>query len=210
MRLAEIWRHPVKSLGGERLERATLTETGIEGDRVVRAMRGHQRVSALTVPGLLGLAATIGADGEPEIDGVRWDRPEALEAIRELAGPAVRLVRDDSVHRFDDAPILVTTDGALEALGEDRRRFRSNLVVEGVEGLGERDWVGGRLRVGAAQLLVRSHCERCLITSIDPDTLETEPGILRRIRTDFNAVMGVYCEVALGGEIAEGDPVEAL
>jgi hypothetical protein len=160
------------------------------------------------VPRLLGLEGTIGEDGEPRIDGARWDEPEALEAVQQLAGVDAELVRDDTVHRFDAAPILIVTDGALEALGEDRRRFRANLVIGGVGGLGERDWVGRRLRIGGAELLVREHCERCLVTTIDPDTLEIEPAILTRIRREFNALMGVYCEVALAGEVAAGDPVE--
>jgi hypothetical protein len=208
MRVQELWRYPVKSLRGERLERAALSEDGVEGDRLVRIVDGQRRISARTVPRLLGLEGTIGEDGEPRIDGARWDEPEALEAVQQLAGVDAELVRDDTVHRFDAAPILIVTDGALEALGEDRRRFRANLVIGGVGGLGERDWVGRRLRIGGAELLVREHCERCLVTTIDPDTLEIEPAILTRIRREFNALMGVYCEVALAGEVAAGDPVE--
>jgi uncharacterized protein YcbX len=167
-------------------------------------------VTALTVPRLVGLEATLGEDGEPMVDGARWDDPEALEAIRRLAGVEVELIRDDSVSRFDEAPILVATDGALEALGEDRRRFRANLVISGVEGLDERDWVGRRLRAGGVELLVRAHCERCLVTTIDPDTLEVEPAILTRIHSEFSGLMGVYCDVALPGEVAAGDPMELV
>jgi MOSC domain-containing protein len=210
MRVTELWRYPVKSLRGERLERAPFTQAGIEGDRAVRIARGRKPVTALTVPRLVGLEATLGSDGEPLVDGARWDSPEALEAIRALAGADAELTRDPSIRDFEEAPILVTTDGALEALGEDRRRFRPNIVVSGVDGLAERDWVGQRLRVGPVELLVREHCERCLVTAIDPDTLDVEPSILRRIRNEFDALMGVYCEVALAGEVAQGDAVELL
>jgi hypothetical protein len=208
--VSALWRYPVKSLRGERLARANMLTDGVEGDRRVRIVDGRKRISARTVPRLLGLEATIGADGEPRIDGARWDEPEALEAVQQLAGVGAALIRDDTVHRFDAAPILVVTDGALEALGEDRRRFRANIVISGAEELEERDWVGSRLRAGGAELLVREHCERCLVTSIDPDTLEIEPAILTRIRREFNALMGVYCEVAVPGEAAQGDPVELL
>jgi uncharacterized protein len=210
MRVAELWRYPVKSLRGERLQRANLVEDGVEGDRRVRIIADGKRISARTVPRLLGLEGTLGEDGEARIDDARWDEEPALEAVQQLAGVNAELIRDETVHRFDAAPILITTDGALEALGEDRRRFRANLVITGVDGLRERDWVGRRLRVGAAELLVREHCERCLVTTIDPDTLEIEPAILTRIRAEFNALMGVYCEVALPGEIAEGDAVELV
>jgi len=210
VRVEELWRYPVKSLRGERLDRATLLQDGVEGDRRVRIVDGRKRVSARTVPRLLGLAATLGDDGEPRIDGARWDGPEALEAVQQLAGVGAELIRDGTVHRFDGAPVLVTTDGALEALGKDRRRFRPNLVISGVDGLGERDWVGRRLRAGGAELLVRERCERCLVTTIDPDTREIEPAILTRIRDEFDALMGVYCEVALPGEVSEGDSVELI
>ena len=208
MRVAEIWRYPVKSLGGERLERAPIGPGGVKGDRAVRVARGRKPVTALTVPGLVGVMASLGPDGEPTVNGSRWDTPEALAAVRRLVGTDAELIRDASIDEFEFSPLLVTTDGALEALGEDRRRFRPNLVVSGVDGLAERDWVGRRLRVGEVELLVREHCERCLVTAIDPDTLEVEPAILKRIREEFDALMGVYCEVALAGEIVEGDPVE--
>jgi uncharacterized protein YcbX len=208
MRVGELWRYPVKSLRGERLSRARLGELGVEGDRMVRIRAGNKRISARTVPRLLALEATLADDGEPLIDGTRWSEPEALEAIQQLVGVDAQLVRDDSVNRFDAAPILVTTDGALEALGEDRRRFRPNLVITGVDGLGERDWIGRRLRIGETELAVRESCERCLVTTIDPDTQEIEPAILTRIRDEFDAVMGVYCDVAVPGELAEGDQVE--
>jgi hypothetical protein len=210
LRVAELWRYPVKSLRGERLPRARLGEGGVEGDRVVRIVDGGRRVSARTIPRLLGLEATLGEDGEPLIDGARWQEPEALEAVQRLAGIGAELIRDDTVHRFDAAPVLLTTDGALAALGEDRRRFRPNLVITGVDGLGERDWVGRRLRAGRAELLALQTCERCLVTTIDPDTLEVEPGILTRIREQFDARMGVYCQVVVPGEIAEGDTVEIV
>jgi hypothetical protein len=210
MRVAELWRYPVKSLRGELLKRAELDRDGVEGDRVVRIARGRKPVTALTVPRLVGLEATLGEDGEPLVDGARWDQPEALEAVRRLAGADAELTRDKSISEFDEAPILVTTDGALEALGEDRRRFRPNIVISGVDGLAERDWVGRRLCIGESELLVREHCERCLVTSIDPDTLEIDPAILTRIRDEFAALMGVYCGVAVPGAVAEGDRVELV
>jgi len=208
MRVAELWRYPVKGLRGERLEHVHLGTKGVEGDRTVRIVNGRKRVSPRTVPRLLGLRGGLGANGEPLIDGARWDRPEALDAIRRLAGENAELIRDESLNRFDDAPVLLNTDGALEALGEDRRRFRPNLVIAGVDGLGERDWVGRSLRIGEVELRVRKHCKRCLVTTIDPDSLEIEPAILTRIRREFGEKMGVYCEVTDPGEIREGDPVE--
>jgi uncharacterized protein YcbX len=210
MQVAELWRYPVKGLCGERLELARFGPDGVEGDRTVRIVSGRNRISARTVPRLLGLRGSLGDDGAPLIDGIRWDQPGALDAVRQLAGEGAELIHDETRNRFDDSPILLTTDGALEALGEDRRRFRPNLVIAGVDGLAERDWVGQTLRIGEAELSVRKHCERCLVTTIDPDSIEIEPAILTRIRREFDGLMGVYCEVAAAGEVREGDPVEPV
>jgi hypothetical protein len=44
--------------------------------------------------------------------------------------------------RFDVLPVSLATDGGVPAVGVDRRRFRANVYLSGVEGLTERDWVG--------------------------------------------------------------------
>lgn len=207
MHVAELWRYPVKSLRGERLDRVDIERDGLRGDRLTRVLgeRG-EKLTARTAPRLLSLGGTLGADGAPLIDGARWDGPQALARVRSVAGDTASLA--PAGRHFDASPVLVVTDGALVALGEDRRRFRSNVVVAGVAGLAERDWLGRRLRVGGAELLVRERCERCLVTTIDPDTQEIRPEVLRRINAQLEGTMGVYCEVALPGSVAEGDSVE--
>src|SRR5262245_16346480 len=210
MQLTEIWRYPVKALRGERLDHAAVALDGVEGDRRVRVMNGRKRITERSVPRLLGLQGSVGPDGEPTIDGVRWDEPRALETIRALVGSDAALRAEDDINRFDAFPIHLVTDGAVEAFGENYRRFRANLVVTGVDGLGERDWVGKRLRIGSTEFVVRESTERCKTTTIDPDTIEIDPGVLIRMREDFQALMGVYCEVAHPGEIAEGDAVELI
>ena len=70
MHLKEIWRYPVKSMAGERLDRASMGPLGLHGDRVVQVYDGRGRlVTARTYPKLLGLHATLGPDGEPLVDG---------------------------------------------------------------------------------------------------------------------------------------------
>ena len=78
MKVAEIWRYPVKSMAGERLDHARIDSLGIEGDRVVHVedARGHV-VTARTHPRLLAHRATLPASGEPLVDGVYWMQAEA-------------------------------------------------------------------------------------------------------------------------------------
>jgi uncharacterized protein YcbX len=209
VRVAELWRYPVKSLRGERLERADVLPDGFRGDRLTRVLGADgSHLTGRTATGLLGLQAGIADTGEPVIEGDPWDSDPARERIEGVAGAGATLA--PLGRHFDAVPILVVTDGAVAALGEDSRRLRPNVVIAGVNGLAERNWVQRRLRLGPVELLVRERCERCVMTTIDPDTLEIRPDVLRRINSEFEGEMGVYCEVALGGELKVGDPVQLL
>jgi hypothetical protein len=208
MRIAEIWRYPVKSMRGEPLAQAALTANGIPGDRVVHVAAGGRVLTARTHPRLLGLHATLGADGEPQVNGQAWDATEVAALVREAVGQDARLVREEGPERFDVLPLLVATDGAIQALGHDRRRLRPNLVIEGVAGLGERQWPGRRLRIGRALIAVRKLRSRCVMTTFDPDTLVQDPGVLRRIAQEFGGRMALDCEVLEEGTVRVGDPVE--
>jgi uncharacterized protein YcbX len=194
---------------GEPLERAEVRADGLAGDRLLRVEDERGLVTARRKQKLVGVEATIGPGGEPLIEGQPWDTPATAERVRELVGPEARLVRTEDGKRFDAAPILVCTDGALAAHGADRRRFRPNIVVTGVEGLAEREWIGGELRLGEVALRPVEPCERCAITTIDPDTIAIDPEVLRRTNEEFDGIMGVYCAVAGTGTIAIGDEVEA-
>ena len=209
MRVAELWRYSVKSLRGERLERADVLADGIRGDRLTQVLdHKGRRLTGRTAKRLLGLQSGIGPDGEPTIDGHSWSSDDALALIQDAAGPGATL---DSLGRhFDDRSLLVTTDGAVAALGVDGRRLRPNIFVEGIEGLAEAEWVGRRLRMGGVELTVVDRCVRCVMTTIDPDTLDVDASVLRRINEEFGTMMGVLCEVATAGEIRVGDEVKLI
>src|SRR5688572_25479470 len=210
MRVAELWRYPVKSLAGEPLESAEITPAGIPGDRVVQVYAGGRVVTSRTSPRLLGLKATVGPDGEPLVNGLPWIEPAVAAAIEAAAGPGARLARDDGPDRFDVLPLLVATDGAIDALGLDRRRFRPNILVAGVEGLGERAWPGRRARIGRAIVGFQKLRGRCVMTTYDPDTLEQDPGVLRRIAREMEGRLALDSYVVEPGRVAVGDSVELL
>lgn len=210
LRVAEIWRYPVKSLAGERLERATVTANGIQGDRVVHVREGRRVLTARTHPKLLGLAGTLGEDGEPLINGRPWTAPESAAAVRAAAGPQATLVRGDGPERFDVLPMLVATDGAITALGVDGRRLRPNVVVAGVDGLAERGWPGRRLRIGEVVIALEKLRGRCVMTTYDPDTQVQDLGVLQRIVDDFGGRMALDSAVLTAGTIAVGDVVELI
>jgi MOSC domain-containing protein len=211
MRVSELWRYPVKSLRGESLDEARLTSLGIAGDRLVHARRPDGRVfTARTHPGMLGLEGSLGPDGAPLIDGVRWNLPEALGAVRAVTSPDAELVlyEGDGPQRFDVLPISLATDGGVAAVGVDRRRFRANIYLSGVDGLTERDWVGREVRVGGAVVGVRQVRGRCVMTTYHPDTLEQDISVLQKIYWELGGRTALDCYVLEPGRIRVGDKAE--
>ena len=210
MRVAELWRYPVKSLAGEQLAHAAVSVDGIAGDRVVHVQAGRRVVTARTHPRLLALSATLGEDGEPLIEGRPWSVPESAAAIRAAAGRDAVLARHDGPERFDVLPLLVATDGAIAALGVDGRRLRPNIVIGGVEGLAERRWRGRRLRIGEVVIALEKLRGRCVMTTYDPDTQVQDLAVLQRIVDDFGGRMALDSAVLTPGIIAVGDTVELI
>ena len=211
MHVAELWRYPVKSLAGERLEAAEIRSDGLVGDRRVQVYDARGRmVTARTRPKLLGHRGTLGPAGEPCVDGWPWASPEAAALIAHAAGPDARLDRLAGAERFDVLPLLVATDGAIAALAVDGRRLRPNVVVGGVPGMAERDWPGRRLRIGETIVAVAQLRDRCVMTTYDPDTLVQDPSVLRRIVREFGGSVALDCAVEAGGRVRVGDPVVFL
>lgn len=205
--VAGLWRYPVKTLAGERLPVATLSEDGVPGDRLVqvhgpegvRTSRRHYR--------LLGLRGTTGPQGLALINGHPWSSPEALALVKNAAGEDAWLEAYAGPERFDVLPLLVATDGAVEAFGRDVRRLRPNILIGGVEGMDETAWPDASLRIGDAVVRLDSLRGRCPMTTVDPDTLERDPEVLRDIGRRFGGRLALNAEVTRGGSVRVGDPV---
>jgi uncharacterized protein YcbX len=107
-------------------------------------------------------------------------------------------------------PLLIATDGAIEAFGYDHRRLRPNIVIGGVETLAERDWPGSCLKIGNVIIGVQDLRTRCVMTSYDPDTLAQDMEITRSIYRRFGGKLALNCFVIEAGEITVGDKVQLL
>ena len=207
LHVAGLWRYPVKSLAGESLTVATLTPEGIPGDRIVhvcgpegvRTARRHHR--------LLGLVGTLGSDARPRINGHSWDSPEALVLIKNAAGDDAWLEAHQGLERFDILPLLVATDGAVATFGRDIRRLRPNILIGGVEGVAETFWSGAHLRIADTLVRLDALRGRCTMTTIDPDTLERDPEVLKEIVRRFGGRLALDADVARGGTVRIGDAV---
>ncbi len=209
--VSHLWRYPVKSMAGERLERAHLGLDGIPGDRLLYVLdERDQIVSARTRPRLLGHRATLDPAGDVLVDGLPWRSPDVAAAVEAAAGPGARLVRAAGNERFDILPLLVATDGAIEAFGHDPRRLRPNIIVSGVEGLRERSWEWSLLSAGEAVIALADLRGRCITTTWDPDRLVQDVDVLRHIRANFDGTLALNAWAGREGCVAVGDEVRIL
>ena len=95
----------------------------------------------------------------------------------------------------------------------DQRRFRANvyfnLASDG--GFAEDEFVGRKLRIGSsAVMMVLERDPRCKMISLDPDTGEYNPEVLRKVAQAHGACAGVYCAVLVEGILTKGDSIELL
>src|SRR5262245_17551153 len=186
MHIDAMWRYPVKSLAGESLTEASIGFDGIEGDRIVRVVGPEGVRTARRHYRLLGLRGTLDADGRARINGHPWDSADALALVKEAAGPDAWLEACETLERFDILALLVATDGAVAAFGRDVRRLRLNIVIGGVDGMTEREWIEGQLSIGDAIVRLDSLRSRCHMITIDPDTLHVNPDVLRDVVRRFD------------------------
>ncbi|MCW2527531.1 MAG: hypothetical protein JWM76_2391 [Pseudonocardiales bacterium] len=126
------------------------------------------------------------------------------------------------VNMADSHPLLLATTGSLrqlnEWMGEDggaplpMRRFRPNVVIDSDEPFAEDRW--GEVRIGGVTFRAGGGCSRCVLTTIDPETLAggKEPirTLARRHSWNHKTYFGINLTPTSVGEIALGDPVEVL
>jgi uncharacterized protein YcbX len=149
------------------------------------------------------------------------------DAIASVAGRPLKLLWSEE-HATDRASIggdvsFVST-GSLERLrvelGEsepvDGRRFRMLFELDGLEPHEEDSWIGSKVRVGSAEVLVNGDVGRCAVTTLDPDTglrdLDTL-GALGQYRPEGLTdpmPFGVYGAVTVPGRAAIGDVVAPI
>jgi len=209
MWIKELWRYPVKSMAGEMLQTAELTSAGIAGDRIIQVRNAAGRImTARTRPLLLRHRAELEGDNGVLIDSQPWTAPEIARQVVAAAGLGTHLVMSGADDRFDVLPLLIATDGMLEAVGYDRRRFRPNIVVGGVPGLAEREWEGTQLRIGEVVIGLEDLRGRCIMTTFDPDSGEQDVNVLRKIQKQFDGRLGLNSYVVKPGRISGGDPAE--
>jgi uncharacterized protein YcbX len=95
----------------------------------------------------------------------------------------------------------------------DKRRFRANVYVDLASsgGFAENDFVGRSVRIGPKVVLkILERDARCVMITLDPDTTEKTPEILKKVAQAHEGMAGVYGAVMVEGMLHKGDPVEVL
>ena len=221
MRVVQIWRYPVKSLGGEPLRSVELGNGGMPFDRRYALMdsdpnRAGKPLTARIERRLLGYGASV-RDGKAYVRtpaGEEHDvhAPGWLEALAaEIERPVLLQSFESAIH--DDADILVVNAASLRALTDEYGafvnplRFRPNFVVDSadVQPFAEDGWAGHDIAVGDALLHAQYPCDRCVLTTIDPETLAMDPAFLRLVVERHGGRFGMYCSVVRSGSVALGD-----
>jgi uncharacterized protein YcbX len=232
----ELWRYPVKSLQGERLGMAEFGPEGIAGDRQWALFDLHSGygLTARRVPELLFAAARLRADGGVEVvlpDGTVTTEDDLLsdwlgrKVSLRAAGSAPDRPRyespDDNLaeaptrwHDWQGAPgafhdnadgrVSLVTTGSLG--NWDRRRFRSNVVLDGP---GEGGLIGSQVRVGGVVLDVGDPIPRCvMVTRPQPGGIGRDSSVLKAIHRERGGDLAVAALVRSPGTVRTGDVLE--
>src|ERR1700680_3582947 len=228
-----IFRYPVKSMGGERLEVAKLGWHGLDGDRRLAFRRMDDRsgfpwLTASKLPDLLLLPPL------PREDGAQGDLPThirtpdghempvfgedlATEVGRRYGAPVQMMQLKHGI--FDEASISVIAFdtvreiGRLAGLSPDVRRFRPNIVVRLLRpgAFQEDEWVGGVLSFGegddAPAITVTMRDLRCSMVNIDPDSASLAPEVMKAVVRVNQNNAGIYGTVTRIGPLAVGQSI---
>jgi uncharacterized protein YcbX len=164
-------------------------------DLILDVVTPSGAVVAVDDPALIEMLVE-GLRGENQLTLVRSDR--ALTDCRPVSLISLQTVRQ------------VETELGVPV---DKRRFRANIYfnLASSYGFAEDELVGHKLRIGSsAVIMVLERDPRCKMISLDPDTGEHNPEVLRKVAQAHNAFAGIYCAVLVEGILKESDSIELL
>jgi uncharacterized protein YcbX len=148
------------------------------------------------------------------------DDPALLAFIRDgVSGqPDLTLMRSDRA-MTDCRPVSLISLQSVQRLGEeigaavDPRRFRANIYLDlGAEnGFAEDQWTGRSLRLGSKVVVsILERDPRCVMITLNPDSAESTPDLLRKVAQGHKGMAGVYAAVLVEGTVRKGDEVQLL
>jgi uncharacterized protein YcbX len=221
--VAALYRYPVKAMGAEVLESASIGWHGIEGDRRYAFVRADDAsdfpwLTIREVPVMTtytpigGSPPRVLTPGGRELS-VRAD--ELRDELAELYGGPIHLHRDQRGTQ-DAFPVSVISRQAVARIGAlagrelTPLRFRPSVVIDapGEAAFPEEELIGRSVSLGAARVRLDLPDKRCMVINVDPVTAERDPAVLRAVAGARDACAGVYGSCEVPGVVRVGDPVE--
>src|SRR5438046_1492062 len=148
------------------------------------------------------------------------DDPVLMELVRTDIDPKHQLTLMRSERAMTDCrPFSMFSLQSARQLGEetgmpiDKRRFRANVYVDlaSAQGFAENEFVGRSVRIGPKVVVtVLERDARCVMITLDPDTGEKTPSILKKVAQAHEGMAGVYGAVLVEGMLHKDDPVEGI
>src|SRR5207247_512632 len=117
------------------------------------------------------------------MDMLRADIDEKHQLTLMRSERALTDCRPVSTFSFQSARQLAEETG----ISLDKRRFRANVYVDltSAQGFGENEFVGRSLRIGPKVVVtILERDPRCVMITLDPDTGEKNPAILKKVAKD--------------------------
>ena len=152
---------------------------------------------------------TLAVDDPALIDMIRADIDQKHQLTLMRSERALTDCRPVSVFSLQSARQLAEETGT----SIDKRRFRANVYVNltSAQGFAENEFVGKSLRIGPKVVVtVLERDARCVMITLDPDTGEKSPEILKKVAQAHDGMAGVYGAVIVEGMLHKGDSVEVL
>ena len=156
----------------------------------------------------------------PTGETVAIDDPKLIDMLREGIEEQHHLTLLRSERAMTDCrPVSIFSLQSAQQLAEetgtpvDKRRFRANVYVNlaSAEGFAENAFVGRSLRIGPKLVVtILERDPRCMMITLDPDTGEKTPAILKKVAQSHDGMAGVYGAVMVEGMLHKGDSVELL
>ena len=150
---------------------------------------------------------TVAIDNPALIDMLRADVDEKHQLTLMRSGRAMTDCRPVSIFSLQSARQLAEETGTPV----DKRRFRANVYVDlaSAEGFTENEFVGRSLRIGPKVVVtILERDPRCMMITLDPDSGEKAPAILKKVAQAHDGMAGVYGAVIVEGMVHKGDSVE--
>jgi len=156
----------------------------------------------------------------PDGETLAIDNPALIDMLRDGidAKHELTLLRSDRA-MTDCRPLSLFAVQSARKLGEetsmtvDKRRFRANVYLDLIssEGFAEDEFVGRSVRIGSKVVIsVLERDPRCMMITLDPDTGEKAPVLLKKVAQAHSGMAGVYGAVLVEGVLRKGDPVVLL